>query len=113
MTHTTGNILPVQISANIVLVLSKASVVISEAKTCSNLKKKCIQTSSTAHIHSQNALTGCRCVSYVYCVASPQRMDTHRIVNVQNGISQCPGIIPQTNCRKQVREVKRGSGSLG
>lgn len=40
MTHTTGNILPVQISANIVLVLSKASVVISEAKTCSNLKKK-------------------------------------------------------------------------
>ena len=32
--------LPVQISANIILVLSKALVIISEAETCSNLEKQ-------------------------------------------------------------------------
>lgn len=35
-----GNVLPVQISANIVLVLSKTFVIFSEAETCSNLEKK-------------------------------------------------------------------------
>lgn len=33
-----GHILPVQISANIILVLSETSVIFSEAETCSNLE---------------------------------------------------------------------------
>lgn len=35
-----GSVLPVQISANIILVLSKTSVIVGEAETCSNLEKK-------------------------------------------------------------------------
>lgn len=35
-----GSVLPVQISADIILVLSKTSVIVGEAETCSNLEKK-------------------------------------------------------------------------
>lgn len=34
-----GSVLPVQISADIILVLSKTSVIVGEAETCSNLEK--------------------------------------------------------------------------
>lgn len=34
-----GSVSPVQISADIILVLSKTSVIVGEAETCSNLEK--------------------------------------------------------------------------
>lgn len=34
-----GNVLPVQISANVILVLSKTPVILREAEPCSNLEK--------------------------------------------------------------------------
>lgn len=41
--------------------------------------------------------------------------DTYWIVNVQNWISRCPGVIPQTDCKdrteKQIRKAKRCSNT--
>lgn len=42
MLEWNDNVLPVQISANVILVLSKTSVILSEAETCSNLEKNII-----------------------------------------------------------------------
>lgn len=41
--------------------------------------------------------------------------NTHWVVNVQNGISRCPCVIPQTNCKnkkqEEIREAKQCSNT--
>ncbi len=53
-----GCVLPVQISANIILVLSKTSVILSEAETCSNLEKQILflrDVSVNIHAHKKKS----------------------------------------------------------
>lgn len=56
--HQVGvSVSPVQVSTNIILVLSEASVILREAEPCSHLERKDKQTNSLREIHETPPLS--------------------------------------------------------